>query len=363
MLNRLIAYLFGSIALLCTSLEAASSHFTRSNSSDAPDASPQEENTVIAKTDEFEAVIYQGVGYRYDRQESKIYYFGDSSILNTVNTLKGRNTVETILGLDLSYKNWFLNLRGDYGWLVNGVQDVVNPGNNVDEPTAFKNFSLGSGYTADAQVTSGYDIRLVKTENFRFGLVPAVGYKYWHMMNWREGEKRFTLPVPPVVLPPVLTGFALDRQQSPDQQDWFGVYVQGGLTFQWTDKAKLALFYQYHFMDMREKMSAATDIYAFFPADVLVSQQMYRFDIRSYSNHVYAQVGGLDFAYWVNANLCWGVQFEGSRLWSNRATTKIKTVKEEFVLAPVGITETTTYSKTTLSWTSYRADVYLGYAF
>ncbi|MBI3236885.1 MAG: hypothetical protein HYZ48_04210, partial [Chlamydiales bacterium] len=215
----------GSLSLLCCiPIAHADFIFSRKNSP-PPQTQTQTQEVVSKKTSDFEATVYQGVGYRYDHQETKVYFFDDPSILNTVNTLKGRNSVEVVLGIDLSYKNFFLTLQGDYGWLVNGTQDVINPANNVDEPTAFPGFKLGSGYTADAQATFGYDLRLAKTKSFRFSVAPAVGYKYWHMMNWRENEKRFDLPVPPVVLPAGLTGFALDRQQSPDQQDWFGVYV------------------------------------------------------------------------------------------------------------------------------------------
>lgn len=321
------------------------------------------EQVVVQPTSDFQATVYQGLGYRYDHQKTKFYYFGDPSILNTVSELKDRNTIQTVLGANISYKNFFFLIQGDYGWLINGTQDIINPGNNVDEPTAFTGFHLGSGYTTDIQAAVGYDIRLVKTEGFRFGLVPAVGYKYWHMMNWREGEKRFDLPSPPIVLPPILTGFALDRQQRPDQQDWFGTYVQAGLSFKWFERARLDLFYQYHFMNLRTKNGTATDLYTFFPANTLVAQQTYRYDINTYSNHVYAQVGSLDFAYLLTAHWQLGLQFEGSQVWSHRATTKIKTVKEEFVLPPVGTTTSTVYSQTKISWTSYKANAYIGYAF
>ncbi len=323
----------------------------------------QPQEVIVNKTDHFQASIYQGLGYRYDHQTTKIYYFDDPSILNTIRRLKGRNSVELTLGMDLTYDNFFFMLQGDYGWAVNGTQSVVNPGNNLDEPMTFTGFKLGSGYTADAQVAIGYQLQLAKTEHFKFSLVPGVGYKYWHMMNWREGEIRFDLPTPPVVLPPGVTGFALDRQQSPDQQDWFGVYLQAGLNFHWFEKAKLDLFYQYHFMNLRDKSTAATDVSAFFPGDTLVAQQTYRFDIHSFSDHVFAQVGGLNFAYFVNP--CWklGLQFEGSHVWSHHATTKIKTIKQEFILPPVGLTETQTHSKTRISWTSYKANFYVGYAF
>lgn len=317
----------------------------------------------IGQNDDFEAYVFQGVGYRYDRQENKIYYFGDPSILNTKIDTTGRNSAQLVLGIGTCYKGFFLKAQGDYGWMINGTQSIVNPGNNIDEPTFFPGFDLGAGYSADAQASFGYDWRAVEVCDFEFGIVPAVGYKYWHLMNWRKGEKRYDLPVPPVVLPAVLTGFALERAMGPEQQDWFGPYVEGGLNATWADTVRLDLFYQYHFLDARAKSSTATDIYVFFPATTLVSQQMYRFDNLLKTNKAYAQVGGLNLSFNLDCGWNLGLHFEGSRLWSHKATMTIKTTKNEYVLAPVGLTETKTNSQSTVSWTIYSTNLYASYSF
>lgn len=317
----------------------------------------------IEQTDDFEFYAFQGVGYRYDRQQNKIFYFGDPSILNSQIDTKGRNSAQMALGIGANYKGFFLKAQGDYGWMINGTQDVVNPGNNIDEPTSFKGYDLGAGYSADAQAAIGYDWQMFDTCDFEFGIAPAVGYKYWHLMNWRKGEKRFDLPVPPLVLPAVLTGFALDRAMGPEQQDWFGPYVEGALNVSWTDSLRLDLFYQYHFLDARVKSSAATDIFVFFPATTLVSQQTYRFNNHFKANKAYAQVGGVNLSYNLDCGWHIGVHFEGSRLWSHKGTMTIQTTKNEYVLAPVGLTETKTNAHSTVSWTIYSTNLYASYSF
>lgn len=295
------------------------------------------------------------VGYRRDRQK-----FQEP---NSITHVTDRNTMELTLRSHLEIGHFAAYLQGNYGWLINGHFDYSANGNPVGEPVSFGKYDLGAGYTADAMAALGLNFKLIDCPKIVISFIPLGGYKYSHLMNFSEGEDRFGIPSPPVTLAAGTSGFALGRFPNPNQQDWFGPYAEGQLKFLFWGDFEWTLFYQYHRPSMRSKLKEEIDLYLFNPPSTATAIDLFRattiYKVRSATK----QLAGANFRYHGSSGWNFGLHFEGSSAGSHRASYIAKRTREQYILAPTGVTRTAIDVKANIHWVSYEALIYLGYQF
>jgi len=327
----------------------------------AQDNSPPEENPIAEKIEAAEAEGFwkfhhwASVGYRRDRQR-----FEEA---DTKTAYTDRNTLQLLLGSHLEWHEIVLRLRGSYGWLVNGHFDFSAPGSRFGEPLFFGQYDLGSGYAADAIGTLGFRIRFIHCPNFGLFLLSSGGYKYSHLMNTPRGEHRFVIPNPPALLAAGTSGFALARFPTPNQQDWFGPMVEGRLEFRFWENCEWTVFYQYHWLTVRSKSKEEVDLYLFNPPTTATAIDLFRSSSIYKSSNVKKQVGGTDLIYWAASGWNFGVHFEGSSAWTHKAQYQSKRTREQYILAPTGVTTTFVNTSASIHWICYEVSTSLGYQF
>lgn len=295
------------------------------------------------------------VGYRRDRQQ-----FQDS---NSRIRIFDRNTMELILRSHLEIGHFVGYVQGSYGWLMSGHYDYSATGDQFSEPLSFGKFDLGAGYTADAMGALGIHFKLIKGPNLEISFMPFGGYKYSHLMNFPEGEDRFEIPSPPVLLGLGTSGFALGRFPSPNQQDWFGPYAEGQLRLLFWQQLEWTLFYQYHRPALRSKLKEEIDLYLFDPSTNAIAIDLFRTTSIYRVRDAIKQLGGTNLRYHGSSGWNFGIHFEGSSTWSHKARHIAKRTKEQYILPPIGTSATSIDTKASIHWTSYEFLLYLGYQF
>ncbi len=295
------------------------------------------------------------VGYRRDRQA-----FQEPQ---SKQSITDRNALELLLGSHVEYKHFVLYLQGGYGWLLNGHFNAAALGNGFGEPLSFGRYDLGAGYNADCSAALGLQFKLIDSSNFFFALIPFGGYKYSHLMNFVQGESRYTIPSPPVLLTPGTSGFALGRFPEPNQQDWFGPFAEARLKFLFWKNVEWLLFYQYHRPSMRSKFQEEVDLYLFNPADTAVAIELFRTQGIYKARASTKQLAGTDLKYHGSSGWNFGLHFEGSSTWTDNARYLAKRTKEQYLLAPVGVTTELFDETASIHWVCYEASMSFGYQF
>ncbi len=268
------------------------------------------------------------VGYRRDRQK---FHETDST-----SRITDRNSMELILRSHLEIGHFVTYFQGNYGWLINGNFHDSSNGAIVGEPVTFGKYDLGAGYAADVFAALGLNFQIVDCPKFEMSFIPFGGYKYSHLMNFPEGEDRFNIPVPPVLLPAGTTGFALGRFPNPNQQDWFGFFAEGRLRCLFWDNFEWELFYQYHRPTVRSKLNEEIDLYLFNPPNTVIAIDLFRGSSIYKARVATKQVGGTNFRYHGKTGYNFGCHFEGSSAWTHQAHYRSKRRREQFILPPTG---------------------------
>lgn len=283
---------------------------------------------------------WAALGYRFDRQS-----FLENNFSKT--TIHNRNSLTLRAGSHVQYRNFILGMHGGYGWLLYGDLSWKHFSDRSI------GYSLGAGYTADAQASLGYEIKLVQRENFGFSVIPALGYRYAHLMNWAEKEKG------------VLTLDTLSKNvfSKPNQQDWFGPFVDARIRFKFWKSGQWDLYYQYQPQDMRSRSTLEQQIYSYDPAGDLALAQLIRRHTVSSSNTARAQIGGTDIRIHHATGWTFGLYFEAFAAWTHTAalhsSEKIKTVFP----APLATARVRTSHPEEVHWTNYSLTSFMGYKF
>lgn len=329
-------------------------------------SSPPASNS-MEKTSESSALIekywhyhhWGAVGYRYDRQ--KFNEFGSSHQSNSQTRLHGRNSATLKVGTHIEFKNWVLGMHGEYGWMIDGHYDFKRQASG-SEPFSYQ-FNLGSGYTALLQGQLGYEWKWVKNKKFGFGVIPAAGYRYSHIMNWPKEEKQFGFPTPPLFNPVGSTGFALGEYPKPSQQDWFGPFLEGRVRFYFWEKGQCDFYYQYQWVNLRVKSTFDVNSFLYNPASTLVSATRVRYSSLINDNYTGNQLGGVDIRIHLESGWTFGLFFEGSKASTQDATQHLKTTTETDFPAPIQTTVSRTSAKESVLWVIYDLSLLMGYKF
>lgn len=350
-----------SIFLLCLSLHAQENLSWFGAKKQEIAAPPSSENPIVKEVEAVEAKSYwkyhqwASVGYRRDRQK-----FQET---NTIANYTERNTLQLTLGSHLEWQEVVGYFRGSYGWLANGNLNFTAPGSRFSEPLSFDEYDLGAGYTVDVLMAIGYRLKLYNCPQFGVSLIPAGGYKYSHVMNFPKGENRFIVPNPPALLIPGNTGFALARFPNPNQQDWFGPFAEGRLEFRFWELCEWSLFYQYHWTTVRSTSKEEIDLYLFNPATTATAIDLFRTNSIYKASFAHKQVGGMDFRYRSPKAWNFGIHFQGATTWTHKAEYDSKRTREQYILAPTGVTTSLFNEPASIHWVCYEVSLSLGYQF
>ncbi|PIS02415.1 MAG: hypothetical protein COT85_05305 [Chlamydiae bacterium CG10_big_fil_rev_8_21_14_0_10_42_34] len=295
------------------------------------------------------------IGYRRDRQT-----FSEP---NTKTTYSGRNSVQLNMDSHIEISHVVVAFRGSYGWLVNGQLNEYALGGSYGEPLYFEANDLGAGYSADARASMGFRIDLVDLKDFGLSVIPSAGYAYSHLMNYAEGGNRFNVPNPPVQLSSTTSGFALTHFPKPNQQDWFGPFVDTRIIFRFWESCEWSFFYQYHWPTFRSKSSVDVDLYLFSPASTASAIDLFHTNEMYKASFIHRQLAGTDFRYRFLSGWNFGVHFEGATTSSHDVTYSSRRRREQYILAPTGVTNTDFKNSGYIHWVSYEVDVSFGYQF
>src|SRR5579872_1846471 len=175
-------------------------------------AQPQEQTTFVSPeaTRYWKFHNWAAVGYRYDRQTFNEFSATASSVLNSQINIHARSTAFLMIGNHAEFKKFLLIVRGTYGWLAYGRVDYNLPGNYGSEPLYFNQYHDGSGYSAEGQGSLSYLFNLFGGTNakFVFDLIPGIGYRYFHLMDYPMGVNTYNIPVGTSPLSAGTTGYA-----------------------------------------------------------------------------------------------------------------------------------------------------------
>jgi hypothetical protein len=202
----------------------------------------------------------------------------------------------------------------------------------------------------------GLKIDLLKLENVQISLIPSGGYSYSHLMNDARGQNRFSLT-------PSSSGFAIAHFPNPNQQDWFGPYIDGRVEVLFWQACGWSVFYQYYWPTVRSKVAQDIDLYLFNPpltataVDLFTTRAIYK------ASFIQKQLVGTDFRYLFSSGWNFGFHFEASKAKAKDARYLSKTEKEQYILAPIGVTATTSNTKASIRWVCYEVDISFGYQF
>jgi hypothetical protein len=310
-----------------------------------------EKNEPSRKKD-WECDSYVSFGYRRDRQKF------DSTLMNM--DFQDRNSLQLLVGSEIEWRHLIWSMRGSYGWLINGNTNYVfAPSSALLDQYHFGLYDLGAGYNADVRSLLGYRIELYDRPSLGISFIPLVGYQYSHMMNYPKGNRQIGLhPLEGVDL----IGYALSLFSSPNQQDWFGPFLEGRVGFRFWQSCEWDLFYQYHWMDVRSKSSCLSVISTSIEGFVAASASI-KSNVIFSAGGAHKQLGGTDFKYRFANGWHLGFHFEGSVSWKNNAqykenrmTNTISSFGESFVVESLP-------ELATIHWVSYEANIAAGCQF
>ncbi len=279
------------------------------------------------------------VGYRRDRQEFDAFGPG---LLNTRTQVKDRNAMHLIVGSHIEFKKLVTTVSASYGWLVSGETRFRDPGNSP--PLTFPSFSLGAGYNIDVRAALGWKFALFTRPNVTFSFIPSVGYNYDHMMNDPQGVKRYTLPdthnVSTCYFP------------KPNQQDWFGPFVEGKFqTIAW-NFFSWVLFCQYHWPYLVAKSKTQIETYSYDASGALVSDELSQINSVMKSGDLGMVLAGTSLKFSFGQGWAVGAHFEGATTWKNGRNIAQLT-QENFFATPIDMTKSHSVSPALIRWTFY----------
>lgn len=295
------------------------------------------------------------LGYRRDRQK-----FADPSTKQSVNS---RNTMQLILDTHLEAHHMVFKLTGQYGWLLDGQYNYTarGPGNDFPGGTIFhSNFKLGGGYTTDVYGSAGVRINLYSKPKFTFSFIPSAGYKYSHVKNFAEGTDRNDDLIP--FTAPGFIGFSEGTLPKPNQQDWFGPFLEGRFGFRFLEKVNWDLYYQFHWTALRAKSHEA--INRFFRDPNIPSAPLVQLTEKSttYKSRInYGQLGGTYLRYIATTGFNFGFLFEGLAVYSTTAGLRTKTQVDNLLPLPENRVEQSVDQRGSIHWVSYQVSIFLGH--
>lgn len=326
---------------------------------------PAPKNPIVQQVEVAQAQSYwkyhhwASVGYRRDRQK----FAGGIGIDNVSQNsqYRDRNTLQLLLGSHLEWHKLVLGFRGSYGWLLNG--NLHTTGTHIADimPHSVDTYKLGAGYTADVQGALGYRFAVWNSRNTTVSLIPSGGYKYSHIMNDPQGQKEHI----GTTLGGLVADWTIDLIRKPNQQDWFGPYVEGRLEFLFWECCEWGLFYQYHWPTFRSRSKELEFLSQYPPGFGDTSDvQDVRFNSMYKGSFIGKQLGGTDFRYRAKSGWNAGLHFEGSVASTHKARYIEKL--NDTVLTSAGflqIKDRVSNDSATVLWVCYDVSLSLGYQF
>lgn len=293
------------------------------------------------------------LGLRRDRQK-----FADSA---TKQMIENRNTLQLILGTHLEVHHMVFQMRGQYGWLVRGENEYLSRGGpKYPGGVLFhSNFKLGGGYTADLQGAAGVRIELYSNPKFDFSFLPSAGYKYSHVKNFSEGLDRNSSLI--LLNSPGFIGFSQGILPKPNQQDWFGPFLEGRVEFRFWEKLNFNLYYQFHWTALRSKNQELLNLSFSNPNSPTTPIVEYTLKDMVYKSRInYGQLGGVYLRYISEFGLDYGFLFEGISVYSTTAPLT-RRIREDF-LAPVpSVVQRREDARGSIHWVNYQVSIFLGH--
>ena len=282
-----------------------------------------------------------GLGYRYDNQN-----FEQIALQESIK-IAPRQTIELISCAELLWKNVYLRSKMSYGWLVSGDLMFKTFG------TSLPQFSLGSGYTADAAAQIGWRFHFIQSERFGFYFIPSGGYKYSHLMGSPNGSQKSSLD-PSTIL--------IGRFSHSNQQDWFGPYLDLRFKFRFKDVFEADFYYEYARPSLRSVFQYELDRYVFNNSG-LVLADLNRTHSVVHGNALRAQIGGFELKYQTSEGWTFSLHGEGSACWSDTSRTLGKSVVDQYSASSIAKSETKINVNTRVHWIQAKGSLFLGYRF
>lgn len=301
----------------------------------------------------WEVALSFGVGYRYDRLKQRYHTDADDVATGLKSKYNNINSVISVVRFDARAYNFMFGIEGDYSFLVNGhlKQHVTVPTSPASDSEF--HFHKLNGYEADIMADVGYRLEFMGGRREKAYFIPTIGYRYSHQAYEAYSQKVFQNPH--------LVGVTqIMQDQSPMHSEWYGPYLEAKFSFVFWDKLFINPFYQYHFLDYRarEKMALTTINTG---VALGTSQEIAKTVFRNDSAR--GQSAGLDM-YWQFDN---GVRLGAKGSWLEFQTRdgKARTKQDTFAYTATPPVETTVHAKVDakVTWTSYNAYLYVGYAF
>lgn len=266
--------------------------------------------------------------------------------------MKNRNSVILTASSHAEFKSVVGYLMGTYGWLINGYTDFKVPGNTP--PLDFPSYKLGAGYEVDVRGAVGWRFNLLKFKDFRFSFIPGIGYRYAHMMNDPQGMERSSLPG--------TNHFAYSEFLKPNQQDWFGFYVDGRLEFLCWSFFEWDFFGQYHRPYLASKSSNAIEIYSYNNGGALTSDQLNLVNSVLKSHNLNMLLGGTHMKWAFGSGWAVGTYFEGASTWGN-GQNRVRLKQEQMLNSPITVTRTRSNDPSTIRWVFWSLSVMADHRF
>lgn len=326
----------------------------------APPPPPPEKSQGFFSKLYWNSHTWGAMGFRNDRQKFDEYSSGHK--LNSRTTFKNRTSATLKAGVHDQFKHVILGIHGGYGWLLNGHSNEKNYSNGLRESSSF-HFDIGAGYFAYVQGSLGYEFKIYRKPSFGFSFVPGVGYRYSHFMNWSRGDKQSFISNPPVFLPPGTTGLTIGHYPRPNEQDWFGPFIDGRIRFYFWKTGQWDLYFQYHRDDFRSKNVLELETFAYNPSSVLILAQRTRMSSVAMGHKACTLLGGTDVRVHLASGWTFGLYFEGWSTWSKSGRLEQRTTVQTIFPAPLQSSFTDSNNREAVYWTAYDVSLFMGYKF
>lgn len=303
---------------------------------------PPEDPFPKAETQNWTFHKHFGVGYRYDDQK-----FQQHSPQESIH-IAPRHTVQLLSAAVLRWRQIYLMSQMSYGWLVDGNL-LLNPATGP-----LPKYDLGAGYTADAQAQAGIRFSLVHQPAVGFYFIPSGGYKYSHLMDDPNGAQKNN-PTPSTLV--------IGRFTHPNQQDWFGPYLDLRLKFRWKDVFEGDLYYQYMKPSLRYVYQTELEEYRF-SSGALSQLNVLETHAVVHGNALRSQVGGLLLKYQTEEGWAFSLHTEAFSCWSDTSKTIGSTKNTQYNIAAQVSEDNNAFERATkVSWKQIQASLFLGYRF
>ncbi|MBI3211789.1 MAG: hypothetical protein HYZ47_03790, partial [Simkania negevensis] len=192
-----------------------------------------------------------GAGYRLDTHKYNIQNETNNSLPAFRSKIKDIDIFQTGCFGRLSYRNWFVSLYGDYGWVLSGKQDSTLTLWN-DSLTRSSSASIDTnigGHVIDVEGKTGYRILLPNIFKETY-LIPIIGYAYFNQSLSQKDPHPKTQPFSPSFFDISPSTIAIKFGEK-FRRKWSGPLVGGALAFYPIKQLEILAGYDYYWLWMK----------------------------------------------------------------------------------------------------------------